>query len=98
MVELNVLGTDVSVPVFRFHQEIEAKIAASGIPAAVLGRPPADDRGVARGKQGRLRRIAGTGPFSVYQKSTNSFRRWVNHLPFGIFLGLYGTGGGSPLS
>ena len=36
LVELSVLGTDPSVPVFRFHQEIEAKIAHSGIPATVL--------------------------------------------------------------
>jgi len=36
LVELGVLGTDVSVPIFKFHQEIEAKIASSGIPATVL--------------------------------------------------------------
>ncbi|HEX5299871.1 MAG TPA: NmrA family NAD(P)-binding protein [Streptosporangiaceae bacterium] len=36
LVELSVLGTDVSVPIFKFHQDIEAKIANSGIPATVL--------------------------------------------------------------
>jgi uncharacterized protein YbjT (DUF2867 family) len=36
LVELSVLGTDVSVPIFKFHQEIEAKIASAGIPATVL--------------------------------------------------------------
>lgn len=36
LVELGVLGTDVSVPIFKYHQEIEAKIASSGIPATVL--------------------------------------------------------------
>lgn len=36
LVELGVIGTDVSVPMFKFHQEIEARIAGSGIPATVL--------------------------------------------------------------
>jgi uncharacterized protein YbjT (DUF2867 family) len=36
LIALSVLGTDVSVPIFRFHQDIEAKIASSGIPAIVL--------------------------------------------------------------
>jgi uncharacterized protein YbjT (DUF2867 family) len=36
IVELSVIGTDVSVPMFKFHQDIEAKIASSGIPATVL--------------------------------------------------------------
>lgn len=36
LVELSVIGTDVSVPMFKFHQEIEAKIARSGVPATVL--------------------------------------------------------------
>jgi uncharacterized protein YbjT (DUF2867 family) len=36
LVELGVLGTDVSVPIFKWHQQIEAKIASSGIPATVL--------------------------------------------------------------
>jgi uncharacterized protein YbjT (DUF2867 family) len=36
LVELGVLGTDVSVPMFKFHQDIEAKIAGSGVPATVL--------------------------------------------------------------
>lgn len=36
LVALSVLGTDPSVPVFKFHQDIEAKITASGIPATVL--------------------------------------------------------------
>jgi uncharacterized protein YbjT (DUF2867 family) len=36
LVELSVIGTDVSVPIFEFHQDIEAKIASSGMPATVL--------------------------------------------------------------
>jgi uncharacterized protein YbjT (DUF2867 family) len=36
LVALGVLGTDVSVPMFKFHQDIEAKIADSSIPATVL--------------------------------------------------------------
>jgi uncharacterized protein YbjT (DUF2867 family) len=36
LVKLGVIGTDLSVPIFKFHQDIEAKIAASGIPATVL--------------------------------------------------------------
>jgi len=36
LVELGVLGTDVSVPIFKYHQDIEAKIASSGVPATVL--------------------------------------------------------------
>jgi uncharacterized protein YbjT (DUF2867 family) len=36
LVELSVIGTDVSVPMFEYHQAIEAKIASSGVPATVL--------------------------------------------------------------
>jgi uncharacterized protein YbjT (DUF2867 family) len=36
LVALSVLGTEPSVPIFKFHQDIEAKIADSGIPATVL--------------------------------------------------------------
>lgn len=36
LIEVSVLGTEVSVPIFKFHQDIEAKIADSGIPATVL--------------------------------------------------------------
>lgn len=36
LVKLGVLGTDASVPIFKFHQDIEAKIAGAGIPATVL--------------------------------------------------------------
>jgi uncharacterized protein YbjT (DUF2867 family) len=36
LVGLGVLGTDVSVPIFKYHQDIEAKIASSGIPATIL--------------------------------------------------------------
>jgi uncharacterized protein YbjT (DUF2867 family) len=36
LVELSVIGTDVSVPMFKFHQDIEEKITRSGIPATVL--------------------------------------------------------------
>jgi uncharacterized protein YbjT (DUF2867 family) len=36
LVELSVIGTDVAVPIFKFHQDIEGKIASSGIAATVL--------------------------------------------------------------
>ena len=36
LVALGVLGTDLSVPIFKYHQEIEATIADSGVPATVL--------------------------------------------------------------
>jgi uncharacterized protein YbjT (DUF2867 family) len=36
LVALGVIGTDPSVPIFKFHQDIEAKITASGIPATLL--------------------------------------------------------------
>lgn len=36
LVALSVIGTDPSVPIFKAHQEIEAKITDSGIPATVL--------------------------------------------------------------
>jgi uncharacterized protein YbjT (DUF2867 family) len=36
LVELSVIGTDLSVPIFKAHQDIEAKIASSGITATVL--------------------------------------------------------------
>jgi hypothetical protein len=79
---------------FKFHQDIEAKIASSGIPASVLRPGGFYSSFLFAAEAIRAGILPSAGRFNVYRENAHGVRSWVSHQPFGIFLALYRTGGG----